>query len=118
MPAGASGHFATTLGLPLLTALADLLGILGGMLIASQFGIAPAFYQQSVVSIVELSDFMQSLTKAGVFGFLIGMVGCYTGLRTTGGTVGVGRSTTNAVVAASISVLVVDFFITKLWLAL
>jgi phospholipid/cholesterol/gamma-HCH transport system permease protein len=104
---------ATTLGLPLLTVFANVLGIFGGLLIATQYGISTNFYYQSVVSVVTVGDFMQSIAKATCFGWIIGMVGCYLGLRTTGGTVGVGRSTTLAVVVASISVLVSDFFLTK-----
>lgn len=108
---------AATLGLPLLTAAANILGIVGGLLIATQLGIGANFYLQSVLNVVTTGDFLQSLQKAMIFGWIVSMVGCYVGLSTTGGTVGVGRSTTRAVVLASISVLVSDFFITKLLLA-
>jgi len=108
---------AATLGLPLLTVAANLLGITGGLLIATQLGIGANFYVQSVLNVVTLTDFFQSIQKALVFGWIVSMVGCYVGLSTTGGTVGVGRSTTRAVVVASISVLVSDFFITKLLLS-
>jgi len=106
---------AATLALPLLTVLADLLGAFGGGVLAwSQFGIDPSFYVQTIVNTVTLSDFFSGIAKTFVFGWLIAMVGCFTALRTTGGTVGVGRATTRAVVAASIGVLVSDFFLTQL----
>ncbi len=109
---------AITLGLPLLTVLADLVGTFGGLLIASQYGIAPNFYVQSVINTVSAWDFMQGILKTFFFGSMIGMVGCYMGLSTTGGTVGVGRATTRAVVVASISIFVLDFFLAKLFMIL
>jgi len=104
---------AATFGLPMLTMLANLLGILGGLLIAGQMGIGAHFYYQSVVAVVTLSDLISGLTKTFVFGWLIAMVASHQGLSTTGGTVGVGRSTTRTVVISSIAVLVSDFFLTK-----
>jgi phospholipid/cholesterol/gamma-HCH transport system permease protein len=109
---------AGCIGVPLLTVIANALGIIGGMLIAAQSGIGANFYLQSVVNVVEVSSYLQSIAKGCVFGWIIMTVGCYMGLSTTGGTVGVGRATTRAVVVASISVLVSDFFITKLWMML
>ena len=110
---------AATISLPLLTILAAVLGIIGGMLIsASQFGITPNFYLQTIYANVTVNDFLSGIAKTFVFGWIIAMVGCYFGLQTTGGTVGVGRSTTQAVVFASISVLISDFFLTKLLLIL
>jgi phospholipid/cholesterol/gamma-HCH transport system permease protein len=107
-----------TLGLPLLTMLANILGILGGLLIAQQYGITANFYLQSVINVVEVSDLFSSLAKTVVFGWIIATVGCYLGLTTRGGTVGVGRATTAAVVTASIAVLISDFFLTKVILLL
>jgi phospholipid/cholesterol/gamma-HCH transport system permease protein len=110
---------ATTLGLPLLTIFAITLGIAGGMLVAdAQYGIASSFYLQTVTSVVRVSDFASGVAKTLVFGWAIGMIGCHVGLATEGGTVGVGRATTRAVVVASIAVLVADFFLTKLLLLL
>jgi len=109
---------ACTLGLPLLTVVADVLGVFGGMVIAGQNGISADFYMSTVTYAVTLADFMQGLVKTLVFGWIIGSVGCYMGLNTTGGTVGVGRATTRAVVIASISVFVSDFFLSKLFLML
>jgi phospholipid/cholesterol/gamma-HCH transport system permease protein len=110
---------ATTLGLPLLTIFAITLGVAGGMVVAeAQYGIASSFYLQTVTSVVRVSDFASGVAKTLVFGWAIGMIGCHVGLATEGGTVGVGRATTRAVVLASIAVLVADFFLTKLLLLL
>ena len=109
---------ACTLGVPLLTVLADVLGIGGGMLIAAQNGISSDFYISTVKLTVTLESFLQGLSKTFVFGWIIGTVGCYMGLRTQGGTVGVGRATTRAVVVASIAVFVSDFFLAKLFVVL
>ena len=107
---------AATLGLPMLAMLANLLGMAGGLLIAGQYGIGANFYYQSVLKVVQLGDLLSGLAKTFVFGWGIAMVGCHMGLRTSGGTVGVGVSTTRAVVVSSIAVLVSDFFLTKVLL--
>ncbi len=100
--------------LPLLTVISDSVGMAGGFFIAiSQFNIDPVFYWKSSFDILELRDIMLGLVKPVFFGFIIAMVGSYQGLKTHGGTVGVGRSTTESVVYSSISILVVDFFLTK-----
>jgi phospholipid/cholesterol/gamma-HCH transport system permease protein len=110
---------AATLALPLLTICADMLGILGGMLLAwAQFGLDPNFYLSTVVKTVRLADFFGGISKTFVFGWIIAMVGCFCALETTGGTVGVGRSTTRAVVTASIAILISDFFMTQLLVVL
>jgi len=110
---------AATLALPLLTVIANVVGVFGGMLIADvQYGISPHFYLQTVLQTVNVNDFLSGVSKTFVFGWLIAMVGCHAGLRTEGGTVGVGQATTRAVVVASISVLVADFFLTKLLMLL
>lgn len=106
---------ATTLALPLLTFQAIVLGVLGGLVVADlQFQIAPRFYLQTITTTVELADFFAGVAKTFVFGWIVAMVGCFVGLATEGGTAGVGRATTRAVVASSILVLVSDFFLTKL----
>jgi phospholipid/cholesterol/gamma-HCH transport system permease protein len=110
---------AASLALPLLTVLANLLGILGGLVIsASQFQISPNFYLQTVLNIVTVEDFLSGIAKTLVFGWIIAMVACFQALETTGGTVGVGRATTRTVVVASIAVLISDFFLTQALLAL
>ncbi len=110
---------AATLGLPLLTLFAIVLGVLGGMVVADlQYHIAPSFYMQTITTTVTLSDFFAGVAKTFAFGWIIAMVGCHVGLAAEGGTAGVGRATTRAVVVASILVLVADFFLTKLLMAL
>ncbi len=110
---------AATLALPLLTVLANLLGMLGGLVIsATQFQIAPNFYVQTVLNVVTIEDFLSGIAKTLVFGWIIAMVACFHALETTGGTVGVGRATTRTVVVASIAVLISDFFLTQALLAL
>lgn len=110
---------AVTLTLPLLTVLANVLGVLGGMLIADwQYHITPHFYMRTVTYAVVLQDFLSGLAKTFAFGWIIAMVGCFMGLATTGGTTGVGRATTRSVVTASIAVLIADFFLTRVLLSL
>jgi phospholipid/cholesterol/gamma-HCH transport system permease protein len=108
---------AATIGLPMLTASAIVLGVFGGLVIADlEYSITPSFYLQTVTTTVTIGDFFAGVTKTFFFGWIIAMVGCFIGLSTTGGTEGVGRATTRAVVVASIGVLVSDFFLTKLLL--
>ncbi|HEV7966268.1 MAG TPA: ABC transporter permease [Candidatus Acidoferrales bacterium] len=110
---------ATLLMLPLLTAMADFLGLIGGYLV-SFFTLrlnAVTFWTRAIDTL-EFSDLMQGLTKPIVFGFIIATVGCYQGLTVKGGTQGVGRATTQAVVTASVFILVSNFFLTKLMLFL
>ncbi len=110
---------AATLALPLLTVLANVLGVLGGLVIADvQYSISPHFYLQTIFHTVTVNDFLSGVSKTFVFGWIIAMVGCFAGLRTSGGTVGVGHATKAAVVGASIAILVSDFFLTKLLLLL
>jgi phospholipid/cholesterol/gamma-HCH transport system permease protein len=76
----------------------------------------PSQYWYSAYHALEFEDLFQGLTKPFVFAFVVALVGCYYGLSTSGGTQGVGRSTTQAVVAASVLILICDFFLTKLLL--
>jgi phospholipid/cholesterol/gamma-HCH transport system permease protein len=102
-----------TLGVPILAVLASFLGIFGGLVIASRYGISASFYLQTVTSTVTLDDFLMGFVKTFWFGWTIAMVGCHMGLTTTGGTVGVGRATTRAVVVASIAIFVSDYFLSQ-----
>jgi phospholipid/cholesterol/gamma-HCH transport system permease protein len=77
----------------------------------------PSQYWTSALHALEFEDIFQGLVKPFVFAFIVALVGCYKGLTTHGGTEGVGRSTTQAVVLASVLILVSDFFITKIILA-
>lgn len=107
---------ALVLMLPLLTVVADAVGMAGGFFIAvSQLGIDPTFYWDSSFDIINYDDIVLGVIKPMLFGSIIAMVGSYQGLKTHGGTVGVGRSTTESVVVSSILILVTDFFVTKLF---
>jgi phospholipid/cholesterol/gamma-HCH transport system permease protein len=106
---------AGTIMCPVLTVVSDFVGILGGWIIAvTQMRVASSVYWSSVLDALYPQDPWMGLLKPFFLGFVIVTIGCHVGLRTRGGTQGVGRSTTNAVVAASVGVLVVDFFITRL----
>lgn len=107
---------ACLLMFPVLTVIGDLLGILGGLVIAVfQLHLTPRFYLNDVLSSLTLQDVASGVGKSFFFGFFIAVVGCYNGLHAEGGADGVGRATTNTVVLASILVLVADFFLTKLF---
>jgi phospholipid/cholesterol/gamma-HCH transport system permease protein len=110
---------AGTLMCPVLTVVADVVGIVGGWIIAVfQLRVASSVYWTSVLEGLYPQDPWMGLIKPFFLGFVIVSIGCHVGLRTRGGTQGVGRSTTNAVVAASVAVLVVDFFVTRLLITL
>jgi phospholipid/cholesterol/gamma-HCH transport system permease protein len=100
---------------PILTAVANTVGLLGGWLIAvTQLRVASSLYWTSVVEGLYIEDVWSGIIKPFFLGFVVVTIGSHVGLRTAGGTQGVGRATTNAVVAASVTVLVVDFFVTRL----
>jgi phospholipid/cholesterol/gamma-HCH transport system permease protein len=110
---------ATVFMMPILTALADLLGILGGLLIAIvSLNTTTQDYLGSIWSQLQISDIMSGLSKTLFFGLEIAAIGCYNGLQVQGGAAAVGVATTRTVVYASICVLVSDFFLTKLFLSL
>ena len=108
---------ATGFMLPLLTIIADFVGMFGGFIIAKVFlGLTPKQYWTSVwQTLTWKTDVAQGLVKPFVFAIVIAMIGCFYGLRTTGGTQGVGRSTTQAVVAATVLIFVLDLLITKMF---
>lgn len=107
---------ACTLGMPILSFFALVLGFAGGMMVISlQFEMSAAFFFRSAVESVTMKDLFAGMGKCPFFGFIIGMVGCHFGMKTRGGTEGVGRSTTSTVVAVSIAILITDFFLTKLF---
>lgn len=107
----------TTVMLPLLTTLACFIGIAGGLIIAvGSLHLTANFYIRSVIETLKYNDLASGIGKTIFFGFAIGLIACYNGLRTSGGADGVGRATTQTVVSASITVLIMDFFLTKLFL--
>jgi phospholipid/cholesterol/gamma-HCH transport system permease protein len=107
---------ASVIVLPLLTVIANFIGIMGGMVIcATELGLDPTFYYQKVVYTVVLTDFTVGVAKTFVFALFISLVGCFYGMRTSGGTQGVGIATTKSVVTSSIMIVIGDFFLTKLF---
>ena len=110
---------AGTVMLPVLTVISDGVGMFGGALISNfQLKVASSVYWNNVVQGLYVQDLWMGLIKPVILGFALSTIACHVGMRTKGGTRGVGRSTTNAVVAGSIAVLAVDFFVTKLMITL
>ena len=104
---------------PILTIISDTLGIFGGSLISIfQLKLSWAYYWRSVGQALGINDLVMGLSKPVVFGIILATVGCFMGLRTTGGTRGVGISTTQSVVVASVLILISDFFMTKILLVI
>jgi phospholipid/cholesterol/gamma-HCH transport system permease protein len=110
---------ACAIVMPALTALADVFGLAAGSLVVrTQYDIPFEQYFRSAVQTATLMDFGSGIAKSAVFGVIIAIVGCSRGFAVTGGTEGVGRATTETVAIASVAVLLSDFFMTKLFLAL
>lgn len=106
--------FATVITMPLLTVLADFCGMLGGYFVSYYtVRLTTEEYWIPAYQALTYHDVTQGLIKPFFFAVLVSMVGCHEGLHTTGGTEGVGRATTRAMVTASVLIVVVDFFITK-----
>ncbi len=98
-----------------LSIISDLVGLAGGFVISYLLlGLDPNQYWTTAYQALQFADVFMGLAKPVVFGFIISSVGCYYGMSAKGGTQGVGRATTQAVVAASVTIVVSDFFITKL----
>jgi phospholipid/cholesterol/gamma-HCH transport system permease protein len=101
--------------LPLLVILGDALGIYGGYLVGVKLmGTNPVIYEQNTFQFLGMKDIWSGVIKAAFFGLILTLTGCVRGYYTTGGAEGVGRSTTNAVVSASLIILLSDFFLTKI----
>lgn len=102
--------------LPLLVLVADIIGVFGGFLVSVyRLDFNPATYLQRTWEFLQAVDVVSGLVKAAVFGFLIALMGCYFGYNSRGGAQGVGQATTNAVVAASILILVTNYLITGIF---
>ncbi|HVA02067.1 MAG TPA: ABC transporter permease [Terriglobia bacterium] len=111
--------YATLITLPLLTILSDFCGMLGGFFVSYYtVHLSSVEYWTYAYQALSFQDVTQGLIKPFFFAAIIALVGCYYGLSTRGGTEGVGRSTTQAVVVASVLILVVDFFVTKFLIAI
>lgn len=107
--------WATTITLPMLVLMGNIVGIYGGYMVSVVLmGANPVTYMQNTYQYMDLSDLTSGLIKAAVFGFVLAVIGCQKGFYTTGGAEGVGRATTSAVVLASMAILISDFFLTKL----
>lgn len=102
--------------LPILTIIGDFIGIIGGMLISLySLGLDFSFYKSTTIQALSLQDVFTGMVKPVVFGFIIAIVGCHLGLSTTGGTEGVGKSTTMSVVTSSILIFLFDFLLVKIF---
>ncbi len=108
---------ACTLMMPVLTTICDLVAFVGGWLVAlTVIQISSFFYWDTVLSVLTPAYILGGLVKSLTFGFIIGIVACYSGMKTSFGATGVGEATTRAVVLASISILAVDFLLTKIFI--
>jgi phospholipid/cholesterol/gamma-HCH transport system permease protein len=109
---------AGVLALPLLVLVADILGVMGGFIVATaKLGFSAHSYLTNSVNFLQWSDVSLSLVKAAVFGLLVSLMGCYHGFNSRGGAQGVGAATTSAVVSASILILAFDYVLTELFFA-
>ena len=107
---------AAVIVLPLLTMIADIIGILGGFAVGVEnLGFNPAIYIQNTMDFLEPDDITSGMIKSAVFGFIITSMGCYHGFQSRGGAQGVGRATTNAVVASSILILASNYILTSVF---
>jgi phospholipid/cholesterol/gamma-HCH transport system permease protein len=107
---------ASLIVMPILTVFADGLGILGGYLVSvNLLGSNPTIYVRRTFDYLDLEDIYIGLFKAGIFGMIIAVIGCYQGFNTQGGAEGVGKSTTRAVVMSSLLILIANYFITALF---
>lgn len=109
---------AGLIALPLLVVVADILGVMGGFIIATvKLGFNSRTYIANTLNFLQTEDFVSGLAKAAVFGVLITLMGCYQGYNSKGGAQGVGAATTSAVVAASVLILAFDYVLTELFFA-
>ncbi|MBN2515281.1 MAG: ABC transporter permease [Deltaproteobacteria bacterium] len=106
---------ASVIMLPILTIVSDFMGIIGGYFVGVMvLHINKGIFVKNITRYVDLGDLYNGLTKAAVFGLILSLVGCYKGFNTTGGAEGVGKATTEAVVLASITILISDYFLTAI----
>jgi len=109
---------AGVIALPLLVVVADILGVLGGFIIATvKLGFNSRIYLANTINFIHTDDVVSGLVKAAVFGLLITLMGCYNGYNSRGGAQGVGAATTSAVVTASVLILALDYVLTELFFA-
>ena len=107
---------AAIVTLPILVLVADIIGVYGGYLVGiHKLDFSHSAYLKNTVDFLEFYDVYTGLVKAAVFGFIIALMGCYHGFHSSGGAQGVGKATTNAVVSASILILLSNYLITELF---
>ena len=107
---------ACTVCLPVLVLIGDIIGILGGFMVGVyKLGFNSSTYLNQTVSYLEISDIVSGLIKASVFGFLLGVMGCFHGYNCSRGAQGVGLATTNAVVSGCILILIFNYLLTELF---
>ena len=107
---------ASTLMLPILVLLGDIIGIMGGYLVAVySLGFSPASFLSQTWDILEQMDVVSGLLKAACFGFIVAIMGCYHGFNSARGAQGVGAATTNAVVSSSILILIFNYLLTQIF---
>jgi phospholipid/cholesterol/gamma-HCH transport system permease protein len=107
---------AAVLSMPILVAIADIIGVLGGWVVGIySLDFNSAVYLKNTADFIKMDDVTSGLWKAAVFGFIIALMGCYHGYNSKGGAQGVGAATTNAVVSAAILILAANYFMTSLF---
>jgi phospholipid/cholesterol/gamma-HCH transport system permease protein len=107
---------AAVLTVPVLVAIGDVIGIMGGFLVGvTRLDFNAAAYVSNTIDFLETADVVSSLVKAAVFGFIVALMGCYHGMNSGRGAQGVGRATTNAVVSASIMILASNYVLTEVF---
>jgi phospholipid/cholesterol/gamma-HCH transport system permease protein len=107
---------AAVLTVPVLVAIGDVIGIMGGFLVGvTRLDFNAAAYMTNTIDFLETSDVVSGLVKAAVFGFIVALMGCYHGMNSGRGAQGVGRATTNAVVSASIMILASNYVLTEVF---
>jgi phospholipid/cholesterol/gamma-HCH transport system permease protein len=105
---------AATLMMPVLVGVGDVIGILGGFVVGTErLGFNPSSYLRNTVDFLEMRDIVSSLAKGAVFGFIAALMGCYYGMTSERGAMGVGRATKGAVVAAAVLILAANFLLTE-----
>ena len=101
---------------PVLVLVADIIGVMGGYLVGiGPLGFNGAVYLRNTLDFLEATDVALGLVKAAAFGFIVAIMGCYFGFRSSGGALGVGRAATNAVVVATVLILAANFIVTSVW---
>jgi phospholipid/cholesterol/gamma-HCH transport system permease protein len=109
---------AAVISMPILVAIADSIGVFGGYVVATKsLNFNPSAYMRNTANFVTQDDVVSGLVKAAVFGFIIALMGCYSGFNSKGGAQGVGAATTNAVVSASILILAANYILTSVFFA-